>query len=42
VVAEPVDAEVGNQVGRRDLVELGLAHLLATDEQPTVRKDLAG
>ena len=38
VVAEPVDAEVGDEIGRRDLVEPRLAHLLAADEQPAVRE----
>ena len=38
VVAEPVDAELGDEVGRRDLVEPRLAHLLAADEQVAVRE----
>jgi len=36
VVAKAVDPEVGDEVGRRDLVERGLAHLLAADEEPAV------
>ena len=36
VVAVGVEPEVGHEVGRGDLVERRLAHLLATDQQPAV------
>jgi hypothetical protein len=36
VVAVAVDAEVGDEVRRRDLVQPRLGHLLATDQQPAV------
>ena len=39
MVAEPVDTEVLDEVGRCDLVEPRLAHLLAADHQPTVSED---
>ncbi len=42
VIAEAVDAEVGDEVGGRDLVQARLAHLLAADEQPAVREHAAG
>ena len=42
VVPIAVDAEVGDELGRRDLVELRLAHLLAGDEQPAVHMDRRG
>ncbi len=42
VVAEPVDPELLDQVGRRDLVHGRLAHLLAADQQEPVHGDVGG
>src|SRR5207237_5664134 len=41
VVPEPVDTELRHEVRRRDLVEPGLAHLLATDEEEAVDVDVS-
>ena len=40
VIAIPVDTEILDQVGRSDLVESGLRHLLATHRQKTVNEDV--